>query len=93
MPHTKPVNITVSKGGAVSFTQMSPTAARLLLDLATDLATGRIALRYAEDGMVVEPTEKARAALDTIRSRYERHDTAPVGSGDWSEFWLAVSVS
>jgi hypothetical protein len=85
------VNIHVSKDGAVSFTQMNPTAARLLLDLATDLAAGRLALRYPEDGHIVEPSVKARTALATIASRYERHDTPPVGGPEpWDAMWKPV---
>lgn len=82
------MNITVSKDGAISFTQMAPTTARLLIDLATDVSSGRAVLRY-EDA-VVGPTHRAVQSLSTVPRTYDKHTVPPIGDGPWSDFWSPV---
>lgn len=82
----------MSKDGAVSFTQMSPHTARVLLDLATDLAAGQAVLLYSGDGQPTEPTDRTIGALRALVTAYDKPTTPPVGEGPWDGYWRTLDT-
>jgi hypothetical protein len=81
------VKITTTKEGSVSFLQMTPDLAMLLVHLASDLVDGA-ALQY-DDGHVYVLTDNGRDEIAKLAKAYDKPTTRVPAKGDWPDFWSA----
>lgn len=80
--------ITRTKDGAVSFRQMSPDLAQLLVDLASDIAAGAQVLH--KDGRLFEPTPRGERELNKVGKAYDVPTASTGSKAEWDDLWTEV---
>ena len=85
------MKITTTKDGTVSFLQMTPEIAAMLIDIAHDLAEGNAVLLYdpRQYELFTCPSETGAETLKKVGAAYDRPTTA-IGCNPWEDgLWVS----
>jgi hypothetical protein len=85
------MKITTTQDRTVSFLQMTPALAMLLVDLASDLATGAQVLH--PDGGRFVPSDRALEELRKVGDAYDRPTSALALGDRWDDYWTAAPIT